>query len=114
MIDDSLTVRAAARRELEGDNYRVIETDNPIAVPYIVWKERPDLLLLDVNMPAMNGDQVAKLMGLETRKQVIILLYSSLGLTELRRLARLCGADGSIQKTGRPGELVEALRKWVE
>ncbi|MDF1563350.1 MAG: response regulator [Deltaproteobacteria bacterium] len=113
LLDDSPTVRCAAVEALEEIGLEVVETDNPIGIPYLLWKENPQLLILDVNMPAMTGDRVASMLRKENTENIKILLYSSLDDGELSRLARECGADGHVHKTADPQNLIKALRKWL-
>jgi two-component system cell cycle response regulator len=60
IADDSLVVRAVVRSDLEEEGYLVIEAgDGPAAVA-LCRQHRPDVVLLDVEMPGLDGHQVLK------------------------------------------------------
>ncbi|MDF1565458.1 MAG: response regulator [Deltaproteobacteria bacterium] len=113
LVDDSPTVRCAAVEALEEIGLEVIESDNPIGIPYLLWKESPQLLILDVNMPAMTGDRVATMLRKENTENITILLYSSIEQDDLAKLAKECGANGHVRKTADPSNLVQAVRKYL-
>jgi len=72
-------------------------------------------VLLDLHMPALNGDEVVRLVRrndlLSTTK---IVLYSSKSAEELAELASACGADGVLQKQANPALLVELVNQWMK
>lgn len=115
LVDDSDVVLEANRIALEECGYTVITLDNPYAVPYVVRKEQPDLVLVDVNMPTMKGDMVAKIIanyGMHLRAP--ILLHSDMNDGELSRRAERCGAAGFIRKTTDRGTFVDRVRAWLK
>jgi DNA-binding response OmpR family regulator len=60
----------------------------------------PDLLLLDVRMPGLDGDVLCKMIKSNPKTRgTIIALYSEMDETELAELANRCSADGYIKKT---------------
>src|SRR5688500_15479513 len=61
MVDDSDVVLEAGRIVLEENGFDVVTLDNPLLVALAVRREQPDLVLLDVNMPALKGDAVTKI-----------------------------------------------------
>lgn len=100
VVDDDPLAIEVARERLEGAGYQVIEHHGPIGTKAAALRERPDFVLLDVNMPAISGDAIARLMtdGRRGRRAVVI-LYSSKDAAELAALAQSCGAIGFVQKT---------------
>lgn len=114
IVDDSAVARAVARRALEADGYEVAETDNPMLAPHVMLRERPDVLLVDVEMPGVRGDKVTKILR-ETvcgDDPVGIFLYSSRPPSELRRLVAECGADGYVHKDRDTEPLLQTVQAW--
>jgi DNA-binding response OmpR family regulator len=69
------------------------------------------LLLLDVNMPALHGDSVCRLLKARPEtERVLVVLFSSLPAAELVERVKTCGADGYITKTSDPDDLVGRIR----
>lgn len=78
LADDSRLVRTVIARALEGRGYRVLLAEDGLAAVEQAWAKLPDLVLLDVDMPRMNGYQVARLLRSEARTADIpIVILSS-------------------------------------
>lgn len=115
VIDDNAVVLEATRATLEQAGFRVVTLDRANGAVVAVLHERPDLVLLDVNMPNMTGDSLADILG-RTRatRSTLVVLYSSLPANALRMKAMAAGAHGFIQKTGVQTELVRQVRAFLE
>jgi DNA-binding NarL/FixJ family response regulator len=115
VIDDNAVVLEATRSTLEQAGFRVVTLDRASGAVVTVLSERPDLVLLDVNMPNMTGDSLADVLA-RTRatRGTLVVLYSSLPANALRMKAYASGAHGFIQKTGVQTELVRQVRAFLE
>jgi len=115
VVDDNAVVLEATRATLEQAGFRVVTHDRATGAVVAVLNERPDLVLLDVNMPNMTGDSLADVLG-RTRatRSTLVVLYSSLPANALRMKAMAAGAHGFIQKTGVQTELVRQVRAFLE
>jgi DNA-binding NarL/FixJ family response regulator len=115
VIDDNAIVLEVTRSTLEQAGFRVVTRDRASGAVVAVLSERPDLVLLDVNMPNMTGDSLADILG-RTRatRGTLVVLYSSLPANALRMKALAVGAHGFIQKTGAQAELVRQVRAFLE
>src|SRR6478735_2748888 len=115
VIDDNAVVLEATRSTLEQAGFRVVTRDRASGAVVAVLNDRPDLVLLDVNMPNMTGDSLADVLG-RTRatRGTLVVLYSSLPGNALRMKAVASGAHGFIQKTGAQAELVRQVRAFLE
>jgi len=115
VIDDSKLVLAVAADALEGAGYDVVTTDSGIeANQYIYSSRRPDLILIDVMMPMLNGDRKVRLLkDRDSSRQIPVLLMSTKPGNELEELARTSGADGYIQKPFNDDSLVSQVRRYI-
>jgi DNA-binding NarL/FixJ family response regulator len=115
VVDDNAVVLEVTRSTLEQAGFRVVTLDRASGAVVAVLQERPDLVLLDVNMPNMTGDSLADVLG-RTRatRGTLVVLYSSLPANALRIKAMAAGAHGFIQKTGAQTELVRQVRAFLE
>ncbi|MFZ5470115.1 MAG: chemotaxis-specific protein-glutamate methyltransferase CheB [Myxococcota bacterium] len=101
VVDDSQVVLSTTRLALESAGFEVLALDNPLGVAKVVRVEQPDLLLLDVSMPVVTGDVVAKIVRQHgVAPSIPVLLFSDLPEPELKARAESCGANGYIQKSG--------------
>jgi DNA-binding response OmpR family regulator len=112
VIDDSPLVLAMATDALEAAGFDVVATDFGIEANQVIYRDPPpDIILIDVMMPLLSGDQKVKLIKERERSRNIpILLISSKEKTELEELTRTSGADGFIQKPFDAATLVQAVR----
>ncbi|HEV7765395.1 MAG TPA: response regulator [Thermoanaerobaculia bacterium] len=105
IIDDDPTHLTAARGILEAEGYEVFTQDQPFGSTNTVIHVQPDLVLLDVNMPALSGDRLAEVFRANSRtRNVMIVLHSSNDEDHLRTTARRLGLDGYVCK-GNPSAL---------
>jgi CheY-like chemotaxis protein len=105
VVDDDATYLTCTRDLLEADGYEVIVHRNGFGATEKVMTERPDLVLLDVNMPALSGEAlVGVLRGREQTRGTRILLYSSNDEDTLRRAVDRLGVEGYVCK-GDPRQL---------
>lgn len=111
--DDAVTVRALARA-MRSRDVDVVSTDSPYELHELLERERPDLALIDVQLPGINGDVAIRIMQRHGNEGPCpLVLYSSLPPRELGVLVRTSGAAGYIPKTGDPDELLEMIRHYV-
>ncbi len=78
-IDDDAVQRAMIKKALENQGYRVFLAENGARGLEIAFKERPDVILLDVMMPGMRGDEVCRKLKSDSRtKDIPVLFLTSL------------------------------------
>ena len=116
LIDDSEVVLAQARDALETSGYEVITAGNGLeANRYLFQKDKPDIVIIDVMIPILNGNRTAKLLKEnENTRQIPILLLSSKAEEELHRLTIDSGADGFVQKPVDFRLLVEKIERTLQ
>jgi two-component system, OmpR family, response regulator len=114
VIDDSETALSIARRMLEAAGYTVLTSNSALRLPALVHSERPDLILLDVEMPALRGDQVLELTKLfDFLQKSPIVLHSSKSEDELKELVARSGASGYIKKTSNSIAFIGQVDEWI-
>ncbi len=108
VVEDEPKIAKLARDYLEGSGYKVlVVTDGQDALA-TRRQERPDLVVLDLNLPGMDGLDVCRAMRRESDVPIIMLTARS---EETDRLIGLeLGADDYITKPFSPRELVARVR----
>jgi DNA-binding response OmpR family regulator len=102
IVDDDEQYLKMTERLLRGAGYEVVTRTGVLGTSFVVTSERPDVVLVDLNMPMVNGDRLVPLM---TRGRFeppyispYVVLYSGVDAKELEHRARECGADACIPK----------------
>ena len=111
IVDDDPEQLAMVARGLRLESFEVEVASESLGVSNLARRFRPDVVLLDVNIPALSGDRLLSVLRENMRlHRPRLVLFSACDREELRRLARDVEADGWIPKgvTGR--ELADQLR----
>ncbi|MGE4178245.1 MAG: PleD family two-component system response regulator [Limisphaerales bacterium] len=113
-VDDSRPIRLIVTRALRPFDCEVIEASNGEEGLAMAARERPDLILLDVTMPVMDGvTMLAHLRGDPALKTIpVIMLTAESGRETLREIARL-GVNDPLAKPFREEDLIERIRRAV-
>jgi CheY-like chemotaxis protein len=100
VVDDSEIVLAKASEALAAAAYDVRTALSAFdADAYLYGEVKPDIVIMDVMMPRLDGDKKAKLLkNDETTSDIPILLLSSKSEDELGTLVRESGCEGFIRK----------------
>jgi len=112
--DDPLIVKIYTTR-LTADGYEVLSADNGEAGLKLAEEMVPDLIVLDVMMPKMDGFAVlTKLRQNEKTKNVPILIYSNLAQEDEMNRAKTLGATEFIIKANfSPTEMVAKIKQYL-
>jgi DNA-binding NarL/FixJ family response regulator len=111
VIDDHAIVRAGLRMVLEADpDFEIVgEADTAAAALELVRRERPDVALIDINLPDESGLRVAA--GLRTTEPLVrVLILSVHDDPEIVRESVRLGAHGYVRKDTTPADLRAAIR----
>jgi diguanylate cyclase (GGDEF)-like protein len=112
VVDDSRTVLAMVTDILEGEGYPVRQAENGRVALEMVDERRPDLILLDVMMPEMDGYQVCRELRREDDYIPVLMLTAKGDLEDLVRGID-AGADDYISKPFDHVELMARVRSLL-
>ena len=114
VIDDDGKALGVARRQLEAAGYDVITSESALKLPMIVQRERPDLVLLDVEMPALRGEHVLELSTMfDFLRSIPIVLLSGKSDEELQALVAKSSARGYIRKTANHLAFIQQVEQYI-
>ena len=108
IADDDPNVAAQLKPFFERENYRVLTADNGESALETVWKERPDVLILDIVMPEKDGFAVCR--EIRERSSMPILMLSARTEEFDRLLGLELGADDYITKPFSPREVLARVK----
>lgn len=115
LVDDSQFELAVARDILEEAGYTVAAATSGIeANRYIYGTPRPDLIIIDLLMPMLQGDRKIKLLKQNpTSRDIPVVLASSLAEEELKNAAKDSGADSYLVKPYRKDSLLRRVAQYL-
>ena len=114
-IEDNAENRLLVRRILEAEGYSMIEaTDGPTGLELAIQKQ-PDLILLDINLPEIDGyDLAGRFRNAPGLQQVPILAITANAMKGDRERTLEAGCDGYIQKPIDVDRLPEQVRAALQ
>ncbi|MFG1925320.1 response regulator [Cryptosporangium sp. NPDC048952] len=112
IVDDEELVRMGLRAVLDAQpDLRVVgEAADGAEVPPLVARLRPDVVLMDVRMPATDGIQATRHLSARVDHPPKVLVITTFENDEYVYAALRAGASGFVLKRARPAQLVDAVR----
>jgi DNA-binding response OmpR family regulator len=115
VVDDEPLVLDATALALRRAGYTVEVTQDVFCLPLRVGQFRPDAVLLDVDLPAMTGDKLARsLHGLRVMKECKVIFHSARSEAALASAAADGRAAGYIRKGLPRADFLARLRELLE
>jgi len=115
VVDDSITVRRVTQRLLERNGMRVITARDGLDAVALLQDNVPDVILLDIEMPRMDGYEVAAHVRNDPRlKDVPIIMVTSRVGEKHRARAIELGVDDYLGKPYQEAQLLDAIAPLVE
>ena len=111
IVDDEANIRLMVRTALESEGYTIQEAANGREALKIIEHEQPDLVVLDLSMPVLDGTGMLKemkQMTLEHRPRVVVL--TAYGSIAAAVTATRLGAVDFLEKPVTPGELRTVIK----
>lgn len=115
VIDDSITVRKVTTRMLERNNYRAVSAKDGVDALAQLQEMQPDVMLLDVEMPRMDGFELATNVRNDERlKDIPIIMITSRTGQKHRDRASKIGVNVYMGKPYNETELLENIKSMLE
>lgn len=113
VVDDDPRFRDLVRELLEQAGYRVLALDDGAAAVAAAAIERPSVVVLDVNLPRLNGYEVCQRLRERFESEIAIIFLSGERTESFDRTAGLLlGGDDYLAKPFDPSELVARVRRF--
>lgn len=114
VVDDHPFIRSSVKMLLKQENFEVVaEADNGADALQLAREYAPDLIVLDIGMPKLDGlEVIRRITALNLKSKILVLTSQSANSYAMRCMQ--AGAAGYISKTDDMGELVKAIKAIME
>ncbi|GMR14690.1 MAG: hypothetical protein BMS9Abin30_0295 [Gammaproteobacteria bacterium] len=114
VVDDSITMRKVTSRVLEKNEFDVITARDGVDATEQMREQIPDLLLLDVEMPRMDGYEVAEYVRADARlRHIPIVMITSRAGQKHRERGKKAGANAYLSKPYKESDLITEVNKLL-
>ncbi|MDD5432073.1 MAG: response regulator [Candidatus Omnitrophica bacterium] len=114
IIDDEPDVLRVLEIRLKKSGYEVFTGLNGQEALNLAHQIKPDLIILDVYLPLINGDEVAKILKNDLKLKHIAIILISATTQSLAQKTKESGADGFLVKPFESVELIEMIEKALK
>jgi two-component system, cell cycle response regulator DivK len=113
-VEDNLENRVLVRRILMSEDYAVLEAVNAADALNILKNARPDLILMDINMPDMDGYTLtARIKAMPGFERIPILALTANVMRGDKEKTLEAGCDGYIQKPLDIDQLIREVERFL-
>jgi len=112
ICDDEQEILDITQMILEDEGFEVIPVIDSTRVEQIIQEEKPDLLLIDLWMPGLSGNQVVAALRLNAHIQDIPVIVISAS-RDGKQIAFASGADDFLEKPYDIDALIEVVKKRI-
>lgn len=113
VVDDSVAIAKAAKMMVEREGHQVVTADNGYRALQALEQETPDLVLLDVEMPTLDGFKTCMLIrSRHTKESLPIVFLTSHGTVFDKAKGTLVGGNDFIVKPFTADRIKNVISKW--
>lgn len=115
LVEDDLNLSELIKFRLQQLNYQVESVSDGIAMFEQMRKQKPDLIILDVMLPKIDGYKLCTLIkNYEPYKEIPIIIFTARSGDEAKTLAQESGCDAYITKPFDNKTLLEKVKELIE
>ena len=115
IVEDYNNIVEILTMRLNAMGYEVISAKDGQEGLTLARKEKPDLIVLDVMLPKMNGYKISRLLKFDSRyKDIPIIMLTSRETKRDEQIGLETGADEYVYKSDRTGKLLKTIRHFLD
>ena len=114
VVEDQPDSRQVIRDMLASTDYEITEAENGEEALTAIAKQRPDLILMDIQLPIMDGYTATnQIMANPALRSIPIIAVTSYALASEEKKARAAGCDDYVTKPFSPRQLLAKIRQYL-
>ena len=115
IVEDERQMVEMMKMRLEANDYEVLAAYDGQEGLDMAKKEKPDLIILDLMLPKMNGYKVCGLLKKDARyAKIPIMIFTAKAQEEDKKLGEEVGADGYLTKPFEPETLLNKIKELIK
>ena len=115
IVEDDIEFRIMLKKQLRNRGFEILLANGGVMAMKIAKEEEPDLILMDISMPILNGFSTCTLLkNDEKTKEIPILVVSGLGETEVKSKLNEWEFDGFVPKPIDRNELMTKISRILK
>ena len=115
LVDDEVELVEMIKFRLEASDYEVLTANDGQQALEIARKEKPDLIILDVMLPKMDGYKVCGLLKKDSRyAHIPVMMFTAKAMDADMKLGQEVSADAYLTKPFEPKVLLEKIKELVK
>jgi two-component system cell cycle response regulator DivK len=115
IVEDHEDARRILRDMLEITDYELVEAENGEQALAAVARQRPDLILMDIQLPILDGYEATRRIKADPAlRSIPIIAVTSYALSGDEAKARAAGCDDFIPKPYSPRQLLAKVRQYLD
>jgi CheY-like chemotaxis protein len=112
VVDDDEDIRSLLRKHLHQAGYDVLVAEDAIVAGKLIAEKAPDLMILDINMPYMDGLEFAEALRFDPDIPYIPIIFLTIREDGYQR-AMAVGALAYLEKPVSPPDLIKLIQQYV-
>ena len=115
LVEDQADNRKIIRDMLRGTDYEITEAEDGEQALTAIAKERPDLILMEIQLPSMDGYEAMRRIRTDPALLSIpIIAVTSYALDGEEKIAKAAGCDDYVPKPFSPRQLLAKIRQYLQ
>jgi two-component system cell cycle response regulator DivK len=115
VVEDQPDNRQIIRDMLAASDYQITEAENGQEALAAIAKQRPDLILMDIQLPIMDGyTATSRIKADPTLRSIPVIAVTSYALSGEEKKARAAGCDDYVPKPFSPRQLLAKIRQFLQ
>ena len=113
ILDDDPAILEGMTMALEMVDLEVFSTTSVFELPFLVGRHDPDVVLVDLSMPALTGERALTIARQRMRTDARFIIFSGRAPDELAELTEETGAHGFVAKIDEMSQILRRITYWV-
>lgn len=116
VVEDDSMISSMYKTKFEADGFEVLIADNGVAGLELAQKEKPDIIMLDIILPQLDGFSVLEQIKKDKAiKNIPVIMLTNLGTDEDRKKGEMMGAANYLVKASlTPGQVSEKIKQALK